>query len=135
MSRSSAEFVLFAGRKRPADPVERADFETTMADLRAAVCLEAGVAPEFIDSRGYDISDKSYARARASWVRHIRQWGINLFRTDVEEAFALWQDSRPDLAEGDDWREAGAQAHKAVYPGGGCFYGDCCVICCPYAEG
>jgi cytochrome c5 len=62
-------------------------------------------------------------------VRHIAQWGITLFDCHVDDAFALWQEARPDLAAGDDWRAAGAAAHKAACPDGGCFYGERCVIC------
>ena len=134
MSAASVRFIVFAGQPRPADPVERADFETSVADLRAAVCVSAGVATEDISPLGYDHSDAGYARVRAGWVSHIRQWGIALFDGHVGEAFALWQAARPDLVAGDDWREAGAQAHRAAYPDGGCFYGDRCVICRPVEE-
>jgi hypothetical protein len=126
--------LMAAARLRTGDPVTDADQQTSMADLRAAVCIEAGVAIGDISPLGYDHSDRGYSSVRASWVRHIGQWGITLFDEHAEEAFALWQKARPDLAEGDDWREAGAQAHKDAYPDGGCFYGDRCVICSPVPE-
>jgi hypothetical protein len=130
MSAASARFIAFAGRPRPADPAERADFETSVADLRAAVCVSAGVAIEDISPLGYDHSDAAYARVRAGWVRHIGQWGITMFDCHVDEAFALWQAARPDLAAGDDWRAAGVAAHKDACPdGGGCFYRERCVAC------
>jgi hypothetical protein len=134
MSAASARFIAFAGRARPADPVERADFETSVADLRAAICLEGGVAARDISPLGYDHSDAGYADVRAGWVSHIRQWGYTMFDCHVDEAFALWQAARPDLTAGEDWRAVGAQAHRAAYPAGGCFYGDRCVICHPVPE-
>ena len=88
-----------------------------------------GGPQEYITAAGYDITDASYANVRVGWVRHIRQWGIAMFDSHVDDAFALWQRDRPDLAAGDDWREAGSQAHKAAHPDGQCFYGERCVIC------
>jgi hypothetical protein len=135
MSAASVRFIAFAGRPRPADPVERADFETSVADLRAAVCISAGVAIGDISPLGYDHSDAGYARVRTSWVRHLEQWGYTLFDSYVDEAFALWQAARPDLAAGDNWRAAGVAAHKVAYPdGSGCFYEEACVICHPCEE-
>lgn len=121
--------LVVNARPPTGDPVADADQATKMADLRAAVCISAGVAIDDISPLGYDHSDAGYARVRAGWVSHIRQWGITMFDCHVEGAFALWQAARPDLAAGDDWREAGAAAHSAAYPDGGCFYGDHCVIC------
>lgn len=132
MSEASWKFVVFAGGARPRDPVALADFETSVADLRAAVCLEAGVSPDDISPLGYDHSEAAYERVRLSWVRHIEQFGLTMFRTDVEDAQALWLAARPDLARGDDWRAAGAAAHKAANPAGRCFRterADICVIC------
>jgi hypothetical protein len=137
-------FVVFAGRARPADPVARADFETSVADLRAAVCIEAGVAPEDISPLGYDNSDAAYARVRAGWVRHIEQFGVAMFDRGVEWAHGLWLDARPDLAVGDDWHAEGEKLHRARYPLG-CWHGrenvacypapaGSCVICCPVPE-
>jgi alcohol dehydrogenase class IV len=116
------------------DQVAYANWQTTMADARAALCLAMGVPPEYITAAGFDISDASYANVRAGWVSHIRQWGITMFDHHAEEAFALWQRDRPDLAAGDDWREAGSQAHKAAHPAGQCFHGARCVICHPFEE-
>lgn len=142
MSRSSWDFVLFAGCARPDDPVERANFETSVADLRAAVCLEAGTSPEDISPLGYDHSNRGYRIARASWVNHVEQFGITWFRTDVEEAHAIWMAARPDLAAGDDWRAAGEAAHRGRYPAGcltdsaGAEYapGRSCEICTPVPD-
>lgn len=132
MSASSARFVAFAGRQRPADPVARADFVTSVADLRAAVCLEAGVDPADIGSLGFDYSNAAYARVRRSWVGHIGQFGLTLFDSGLEQAFAIWQGIRPDLTAGDDWRAAGAEAHKERYVDG-CGR-EACVVCFPLPE-
>lgn len=133
MSAASVRLVVNA-RLRTGDPVTDANQATIMADLRAAVCISAGVAVDDISPLGYDHSDAGYARVRAGWVSHIGQWGITMFDCHVGDAFALWQEARPDLAAGDDWREAGVQAHKAAYPDGGCFYGERCVVCSPLPE-
>lgn len=130
MSSSSVRFVLFAGRRRPADPVALADFETSAADLRAAVCLEAGVSPADISPLGYDNSDAAYGRVRAGWMSHVEQWGITLHDHHLAEAHGLWLAARPELATGDDWHAEGSKLHREAYPDGGCFYGDNCVICC-----
>jgi hypothetical protein len=121
--------VIFLARPATGDPVADADHQTAMAAARTALCLAMGTPQEYITAAGFDISDASYANVRAGWVSHIRQWGIAEFDHNAEEAFAIWQHDRPDLAAGDDWREAGAQAHKATYPDGACFYGERCVIC------
>jgi hypothetical protein len=121
--------ILLANPPHRDDQVAYADWQTTMADARTALCLAMGTPQEYITAVGFDISDASYANVRAGWVSHIHQWGIAEFDHNAEEAFAIWQCDRPDLAAGDDWREAGAQAHKAAYPDGACFYGDRCVIC------
>lgn len=128
MSAASVRLVVNA-RPLTGDPVADASHATTMADLRAAVCISAGVSVDDISPLGYDHSDAGYACVRAGWVAHIRQWGITMFDCHVDEAFALWQDARPDLAAGDDWREAGSQAHKAAHPDEACFHGPRCVIC------
>jgi hypothetical protein len=134
MSTASLRFVVFAGRKRPADPVALADFGTAVADLRAAVCLEAGVDQADISSLGYDHSNAAYERVRAGWVSHIRQWGITLHDHSLTEAYGLWLAARPDLATGDDWRADGAKLHREAYLDGGCFYGSGCVLCCLVAD-
>lgn len=118
MSAASVTFIALAGCARPDDPVERANFETSVADLRAAVCTSAGVDPADISSLGYDHSDSAYQSVRAGWVSHVAMFGITWFRTDVEEAHALWTEARPDLAAGDDWRAAGEAAHRERYPDG-----------------
>lgn len=123
--------LMLAARQLTANPVADADHQTTMADLRAAVCLAAGVDPADIGPLGHDYSSDGYARVRQSWMHHIGQWGIAMFDNSLSDVTALWQAARPDLTAGDDWREAGAQLHKAAYPAGGCFYGDRCVICFP----
>lgn len=128
-TRNACLRVIFLARPPTGDPVADADHQTAMADARGALCLAAGVSPEFISPLGYDISDKSYADVRAGWVRHVREWGFTLYDCHVDEALALWQRDRPDLAAGDDWREAGVRAHRAAYPDAGCFYGERCVIC------
>lgn len=133
MSGASVRLVVNA-RPPTGDPVADANHATTMADLRAAVCISAGVAIDDISPLGYDHSDAGYARVRASWVHHIGQWGITMFDCHVDDAFALWADARPDLTAGDDWREAGVKTHQVAYPDGGCFYGDRCVICSPLPE-
>jgi hypothetical protein len=100
------------------------DAHTTQADARAAVCLAAGVHPDYISSLGYDHSDRSYASVRSSWVRHIEQWGLrvplwgDVADSDVMWAYGLWLEGRPDLAEGDDWLAAGWEAHERMYPAG-----------------
>ena len=77
---SNATLRLMANaRPRTGDPVADADHATTMADLRAAVCLEAGVAPGDIGPLGHDHSEAGYQRVRLSWMRHLEQWGITLF--------------------------------------------------------
>jgi hypothetical protein len=127
--------LVVNARPPTGDPVADADHAAMMADLRAAVCISAGVAIDDISPLGYDHSDAGYVRVRSGWVRHIEQWGISMFDCHVGDAFALWQAARPDLTAGDDWREVGARAHRAAYPdGSSCFYGERCVVCHPYEE-
>lgn len=132
MSESSWNFVIFAGAERPADPVARGDFETSVADLRAAVCLEAGVDPADISPLGYDHSAAAYERVRASWTDHIGQFGLSMFDSSPEQVLAIWREIKPGLARGDDWRAEGSRLHKERYAG------DCgretCVICFPLPE-
>jgi hypothetical protein len=111
---------------QPDDPVERADWRTSQADLRTAICLDSGVALEDISPLGYDHSDNGYQRVRASWVRHIEQFGLGMFDRNPAQVLELWQGFRPDLAAGDDWAAEGAGLHRRRYPGGeGCMLRDC----------
>jgi hypothetical protein len=126
--------LVCAARPRTGDAVADADHQTTMADLRAAICLAAGVSPDEIGPLGHDHSARGYANVRQSWMRHVEQWGITMFDDTMSDVIAIWQKARPDLTAGDDWREAGAKTHQAAYPDGGCFYGDRCVICSPLPE-
>jgi hypothetical protein len=126
--------LLLAARPRTGDAVADADHQTTMADLRAAVCLAGGIDPADIGPLGHDHSDAGYASVRQGWMRHIEQWGITMFDDNLSDVIALWQRARPDLIAGDDWREAVEKLHRTAYPVGGCFYGDRCVICYPVPE-
>jgi hypothetical protein len=129
ITRASLRLMALA-RPATGDPVADTERAAAMTAARAAVCIAAGVAIEDISADGYDHSAAAYADVRAGWVRHIAQWGITLFDCKVDEAFALWQEARPGLAAGDDWRAAGMAAHRAACPdGSGCFYGEDCVIC------
>lgn len=112
--------VIFLARQPTGDPVADADHQTAMADARAALCLAAGVAPEFISPLGYDISDKSYASVKASWVCYIGQWGWSgqFDGPHLASAFGLWRRDRPDLAVDGDWFAPGVYAHADRYPGG-----------------
>lgn len=117
---ANLRLMFLAGAARPSDPVGLADRLTSIADARAAVCLAAGVSPEFINAAGYDVSDESYARVRRSWVRHIGQWGFSgqFDGPCLMAAFACWQAGRPDLTAGDSWLIDGAAAHRLAYPDG-----------------
>jgi hypothetical protein len=98
----------------PFDPAELADWQTSMADARTALCLAGGVPERYITAAGYDITDRSYYSVRASWVRHITQWGWSSQYDGpaLDRALGTWRKSRPDLADGDDWLAAGTLAHK-----------------------
>jgi hypothetical protein len=130
---ANLRLMFLAGGERPTDPAALADLMTSIADARAAVCLAAGVAPEFIDVAGYDISDASYASVRRSWVRHIGQWGYSeMFDgPHLGGAEACWLASRPDLMAGDDWLADGVAGHRLSYPEG-CDRSSCDV--CALAE-
>jgi hypothetical protein len=130
--RSACLRVIFLASPPPrSDLVAYADWETSMADARTALCLACGVPPEHITARGFDVSDRSYKNVRGSWTRHIEQWGYSeMFDgPHLLGAFALWQDSRPDLTRRDNWLPDGTLAHAARYPDG------CdrptCDICAP----
>jgi hypothetical protein len=112
--------VLFLGRPPTGDPVADADHQTAMADARAALCLATGVPPELISPLGYNISDESYERVKASWVYHIGQWGwsAQFDGPYLRAAFDLWRRDRPDLAVDGDWFAPGVYAHVDRYPGG-----------------
>lgn len=128
--------LMSAARPRTGDPVADADHQTTMADLRAAICLAAGVSPDDIGPGGYDYSPAAYASVRASWLRHIRQWGIGLWDSNAEQVQARWAEVRPDLVSLDEsWRETGAALHRQDYPDGCPRAADDtwpCVLCSPY---
>lgn len=126
--------LVCTARPRTGDPVADADHQTTMADLRAAVCLAGGVSPDEIGPLGHDHSKAGYESVRRSWMRHVEQWGITMFDGTMAGVIAMWQEARPDLIAGDDWREAAEKLHRTAYPVGGCFYGDRCVICYPVPE-
>jgi hypothetical protein len=130
--------LMFAARPRTGDPVADADQQTTMADLRAAVCLAGGVSAGDIGPLGHDYSPAGRERVRLSWLRHIEQFGLTLFDRSAEQVQADWARCRPGLAQpGENWREEGAALHRARYPEGGCRPGDVmrtCVICYPCEE-
>lgn len=126
--------LICAARPRTGDPVADADQQTTMADLRAAVCLAGGISPDDIGPLGHDYSAAGYAEVRRSWVRHVEQWGITMWDDTLSDVIAMWQAARPDFIVGDDWRAEGERLHKAAHPDGRCFYGDRCVICSPVPE-
>jgi hypothetical protein len=130
--------LMATARPRTGDPVEDANHQTTMADLRAAICLAGGISPDDIGPLGHDHSAAGWARVKKSWLRHIEQFGLTMFDSTVEEVQADWRRYRPDLAQpGDDWREEGAALHRARYPEGDCRPGDImrtCVICDPVEE-
>lgn len=126
--------LMAAARPRTGDPVADADHATTMADLRAAICLAAGVSPDDIGPSGHDYSAAGFARVRAGWLRHIEMFGTGLFDTNAEQVLELWSRHRPDLTAGEDWRGQGAALHRARYPGGCRMSRDDtwpCVLCWP----
>jgi hypothetical protein len=129
---ANLRLMFLAGGPRPTDPAALADLMTSIADARTAVCLAAGVAPEFISAAGFDISDRSYASVRRSWTRHIEQFGFSeqFDGPPLAAAHACWQASRPDLATGDDWLPEAWQAHAARYPDGECGRSTC-DVCAP----
>jgi len=114
---------------------QRPDWKTSRADARTALCLAHGVPAEFIDALGYDITDKSYASVRASWVRHIGMhgWHDQFDLPQLDIAHGYWLASRPDLASGDDWLADGWPAHLARYAAGPCSTTRTCDICHPSA--
>lgn len=124
--------LILATRQLTRNPVADADHQTTMADLRAAVCLAGGIDPDDIGSLGHDHSAAGYALVRASWVDHIEQFGLTLFDSACASVLAEWREIQPELARGDDWQAEGSLAHKRRYAG------DCgretCVICFPVPE-
>jgi hypothetical protein len=109
------------------------DWQTSAADARAAICLARGVPQEHIGPLGHDYTERAYASVRASWVRHIEQWGLRLptggdmAESGLHWAHGLWLANRPDLAEGDDWLTPGWEAHERRYPDG---CGGSCDLCC-----
>jgi len=129
--------LMAAARPPTGDPVADADHATVMADLRAAVCLAAGVAPEDIGPGGYDYSAAGFARVRASWLRHIEMFGLGLFDENPEKVLADWSQVRPEFTAGEDWRAEGAELHRVRYPDGCHVAGDDtwpCVVCDPVDE-
>jgi hypothetical protein len=129
--------LMFAAKPQTGDPVTDADQQTVMADLRAAVCLAAGVSLDDIGPRGHDYSAAGRERVKLSWLRHIEQFGLTMFDSRPEEVQADWLRCRPDFAQpGEDWREEGAALHRKRYPGGECMPGcdRCCVICTPIPD-
>lgn len=120
-SRSACLRVFFLANPPPRDDlVAYADWQTTMADARTALCLACGVPPERITAGGFDITDRSYQNVRRSWVRHIEQWGYSdLFDGPrLLSAFATWQTGRPDLTTTDAWLPDGVAGHRMLYPDG-----------------
>jgi hypothetical protein len=63
-------------RLKDTDPVAYADLVTSMCDLRAAVCIFAGVPVEDIDRDGYNLS-KPGARARMEASRQAKFSRLN----------------------------------------------------------
>jgi hypothetical protein len=126
--------VIFLAKPPPrSDQVAYADWQTTMADARTALCLACGVPPEYITAAGFDVSDRSYRNVRGSWTRHIEQWGYSdMFDgPHLGSAEACWQVSRPDLMAGDDWLADGVAGHRLSYPEG-CDRSSCDI--CALAE-
>lgn len=57
-------------------PQDTPDRRTALADLRAAVCVYAGVAVDDIDpASGYDLSERSYLDSLARWTEHFMVHG------------------------------------------------------------
>jgi hypothetical protein len=113
----------------PVDPAELADWHTSMADARTALCLAGGVPERYITAAGYDITDRSYASVRASWVRHIAQWGWSSQYDGpaLASAFGFWREARADLAEDGEWFAAGLEEHHVRYSG--CCDRPSCDLC------
>ena len=128
--------LMAAARPRTGDPVADANQQTIMADLRAAICLAAGVSPDDIGPGGYDYSAAGFARVRASWLGHIEMFGLAMFDDNPEQVLADWSEVRPDFTEGEDWRAEGTKLHRVRYPDGDCMPGHerACVICTPLPE-
>lgn len=87
-------FILFANvRGRVPDPL------AAHADLRAAACLEEGVAIEDIDPReGYDLSRRRYEEVREQWRRWLAVEPDQYWYLQVRE---WWIECRPGWD--DDW--------------------------------
>jgi hypothetical protein len=115
--RSNARLRMFGLARghddlRTVDGVEQ---RTSMNDARMALCIAMGVDLEDIDpSTGHDISRASYESSRASWVRHVAQFGWSDFYDGpvLAEAVERWTARRPQFTAGDDWRAACIEAHR-----------------------
>ena len=125
--------LMAAARPLTGDPVADADHQTTMADLRAAICLADGMPADDIGPLGHDHSAAGYARVRASWVSHIAMFGLSMFEDGPDEVLTMWRGIQPGLAAGDDWRSAGGAAHKERYDGADCGR-ETCVVCFPLPD-
>jgi hypothetical protein len=87
-------FIMFANvRHRVPDPL------SAYADLRAAVCLEDGVAIEDIDPReGYDLSRRRYEAVRDQWRGWLAENPDPYWYLQIRN---WWLQRRPEWD--DDW--------------------------------
>jgi hypothetical protein len=102
-------FILFANvRGKIPDP------KAAYADLRAAVCLEDGVAIEDIDPReGWDLSRRRYEEVREQWRGWLAEDPDPYWYLQIR---AWWLDRRPQWD--DDWLtpEAPALPEPSMLP-------------------
>ncbi|MQY15128.1 hypothetical protein SRB5_53060 [Streptomyces sp. RB5] len=128
MIRKPTHLLMHYARTTHDDPAHEADRQTSMADARTALCLESGVAVDDIDpATGYDHSRRAYDAVRASWIDHIRQFGISHRHTRpaVDWIHDHWTQARPQFTGGDDWVTAGLSAHAEYARAHGCMVDDC----------
>lgn len=85
------------------------DAQTTLADLRAALCIASGVALDDIDpGLGYDMSRRSFDASRTAWEQGLFGLDCHRMRTGFERATAYWQARRPEWMA--DWPHVEAVA-------------------------
>jgi hypothetical protein len=112
------------------------DKRTSMADARAALCIESGVDLEDVDpTTGHDWSRRAYDSVRASWISTVKYHGLTdgYLQADLRRVFARWAERRPDFTAGDDWEAAAEAAHRAYWDGevGRLCNASGCVSCYP----
>ena len=84
-------------------PLDTPDRRTSLADLRAALCLELGVDMADIDpASGYSYSRNAYEHVRSLWRRAFAEAPDSSWvERNYREVRAKWLARRPDW--GDDW--------------------------------